>query len=82
MNNNIDWLSDPKFFILLVLWGLFWKGWALWKSANNKHLVWFVLLLTINTMGLLEIGYIFYFYRFDIDRIGAIQNLKKKIGIR
>lgn len=81
MDNNVAWINEPGFVIPLLLWGLFWKGWALWKSAGNKHLVWFVLLLVVNTVGLLEIGYIFYFYRFDIDKIEVIQNLKRKIGI-
>jgi len=82
MKNLTYWLTTPKLFIPLLLWGLFWKGWALWKSANNRHLVWFVLLLVVNTVGLLEIGYIFYLNRFDIDKAGIIRTLKNKLGIK
>jgi len=48
-------------FILLLIWSLIWKGVALWKAARNCDKVWFVLLLIVNTMGILEIFYIFVF---------------------
>ncbi|MEK6818456.1 MAG: DUF5652 family protein [Nanoarchaeota archaeon] len=38
-----------------------WKGLALWKSARNNQEVWFIVLLVINTLGLLEILYLFVF---------------------
>jgi hypothetical protein len=47
--------------VLSIVWTLPWKGVALWKSARNKHLVWFILLLLVNTLGILEIIYIFGF---------------------
>jgi methionyl-tRNA synthetase len=47
--------------LLLVLWTLPWKGVALWRSAGNKQLVWFVCLLIFNTLAILEIIYIFGF---------------------
>lgn len=43
----------------LLLWSLAWKGWALWLAARRGELVWFVVLLVVNTFGLLEIFYIF-----------------------
>jgi len=42
-----------------ALWTLPWKGVALWKSAQAKQVGWFIALLVINTLGLLEIIYIF-----------------------
>lgn len=45
--------------IILVLWSMVWKGLALWKAARNESKVWFVLMLIVNTIGLLEIIYIF-----------------------
>ncbi|MCK6462704.1 MAG: DUF5652 family protein [Candidatus Pacebacteria bacterium] len=45
----------------LVIWGLFWKAWALWKSARLDSKKWFTALFLINTAGLLEILYIFVF---------------------
>jgi methionyl-tRNA synthetase len=48
-------------FVLLALWTLPWKGVALWKSARNKHIVWFIVLFLVNTAAILEILYIFVF---------------------
>jgi hypothetical protein len=55
--------NDALFFIVLMLlaiWSLIWKGLALWKAAKNSDKVWYVLLLAINTVGILEIVYYFY----------------------
>jgi hypothetical protein len=43
----------------LLLWSLAWKGVALWKAARLGHKAWFVVLLVVNTVGILEIIYIF-----------------------
>lgn len=48
-------------FIVLMIWSLVWKGLALWKSAQLGKKWWFVALLLINTLGVLEILYIFVF---------------------
>jgi len=45
--------------ILLILWAIPWKGWALWKSARLNDKGWFIVLLVINTLAILEILYIF-----------------------
>jgi len=47
--------------VILVLWSLVWKGIALWKAAQNSDKVWFIVLLILNTIGILEILYIFVF---------------------
>ena len=44
--------------IILVIWDLVWKFIALWKSARNKHLVWFICIAVFNTVGILPIIYI------------------------
>lgn len=46
---------------LSLLWVLPWKGVALWKAAKNAHKKWFIALLILNTLAILEIIYIFYF---------------------
>ena len=58
LNANATWL-----FIILVLWTLPWKGVALWKAARLSHNWWFIIMLVINTLGILEIIYIFYVAR-------------------
>ena len=48
-------------FVVLMLWALVWKGIALWKAARNGAKAWYVVLLIANTVGILEIIYIFFF---------------------
>jgi hypothetical protein len=45
--------------ILIVIWTLFWKGYAVWTAAKNNHKGWFVAVLVLNTCGILEIIYLF-----------------------
>ncbi len=45
--------------LLLVAWSLVWKGIALWKAARRDQTAWYVVLLLLNTVGILEIVYIF-----------------------
>jgi len=48
-------------FFLMMIWSLIWKGIALWKAAEDRSKPWFIALLIVNTMGILEIIYIFFF---------------------
>lgn len=50
------WLFWP-----MVVWTLVWKGLALWRAARNNHQIWFIVLLIFNTLGVLEILYLFIF---------------------
>src|ERR1035437_10185421 len=54
---NIPGLN-PWILVLIVLWTIPWKGIALWKAARLSHKWWFVVLLVLNTVGILEIIYI------------------------
>jgi hypothetical protein len=47
--------------MLVLFWVLPWKGVALWKAARNSHKKWFIVLLLLNTLAILEIIYIFIF---------------------
>jgi hypothetical protein len=46
-------------FFVFLLWSIFWKGLALWHSAQRKQPWWFIILLVVNTVGILEIIYLF-----------------------
>ena len=46
--------------ILAVLWSVVWKGLALWHAARRGQYWWFVILLVVNTLGILEIIYLFF----------------------
>ena len=48
-------------FVILVIWSLAWKGMALWKCGRNNQLVWFVVILVMNTVGILPIIYLLFF---------------------
>jgi hypothetical protein len=63
-------------YIIAIVWTAIWKGIALWKSARLNHKIWFVLLLIINTLGILEILYIFIFSK--CCRKKETRNLRKK----
>lgn len=56
LNSLPTWL-----FYLLMIWVLPWKGVALWKASKNSSKKWFIALLVLNTLAILEIIYIFYF---------------------
>ncbi|MES2225464.1 MAG: DUF5652 family protein [Patescibacteria group bacterium] len=47
----------------VTLWSLAWKGVALWFSARNHQKAWFVVMLIVNTLGILEIIYLLFFRR-------------------
>jgi len=57
--NTHPWL--PLVIIPIAIWVVIWKGIALWRAARNGSTAWFVVLLIFNTLGILEIIYIFGF---------------------
>jgi len=56
-----SYLTNPYLLVPLILWSLFWKGLALWRAAKNNSKPWFVVLLAVNTLGILEILYLSIF---------------------
>lgn len=66
----------PVLFFGLIAWTLVWKGFALWYSAQRKEPLWFVVLLLINTAGILDIIYLFFIAKksfSDLFPTGKIQ---------
>lgn len=58
---DTSFLLEPAFIILIVIlsiWDAVWKLIALWKSARNNHLAWFICIAIINSVGILPIVYI------------------------
>ena len=49
--------NSPILYIIIA-WTMIWKGMALWRSARNKQMGWFIVLLFVNTVGILEIIYL------------------------
>ncbi len=60
-----DWIGGlalaQPFILLLLIWSLFWKGVALWTAARKRQGWWFIILMIVNTLGILEILYLFVF---------------------
>lgn len=59
----------PLWIVLALIWTFAWKGVALWRSATLRHKPWFIAILVINTLGILEIAYLFFVskkYRVEI----------------
>jgi len=61
--------------IVIFIWSIIWKLLALWKSARKGQIVWFILLAVINTIGILEILYIYVF-----SKLKFAKKLKKDIN--
>ena len=47
--------------LVVVLWTVALKGYALWHAARASQTGWFIALLVINTLGILEIIYLIWF---------------------
>lgn len=45
---------------LILLWVLPWKIYAVWTSVKRGDKKWFVALLVLNTLAILDIYYIFF----------------------
>ncbi len=58
---NSPLFVGPLFSLVLLaaVWTLFWKGLALWHAGRRGDGWWFVILLLVNTLGILEIIYLF-----------------------
>lgn len=65
-----EWIHAyaPALF-LLALWSIFWKGLALWHSGRRGQAWWFVVLLIINTGGILEIVYLFGIIKLKVSKL-------------
>lgn len=65
--------------VLITTWSLVWKGLALWKaSAVKKNPIWFIVLLVVNTIGLLEILYLFVFSKMGEKKTESVKDIRKK----
>lgn len=58
-------LDKQMWYLALFAWAIVWKGLAMWKAAHREQKYWFAAFLVVNTLGILEILYI---YVFSVDR--------------
>lgn len=70
-------LSHPLYFFLIIAWSTIWKGVALWYSAQRRDTGWFIAIFLLNTLGILEIVYLFVFTRL-INKNKQLEKLARK----
>lgn len=68
--------------IIIAVWTLFWKITALWKSARNNQFVWFIVFMFVNTIGILEILYIYVFSKMKKEKKPVKKKVSKKKVIK
>lgn len=61
MNAEQLLINNPWILPLAILWVIPWKAIALWRAARNNSKGWFIALLLLNTLAVLDILYIFVF---------------------
>lgn len=64
--------------IVVSIWSIIWKGIALWKSSKKDHKIWFIVLLIVNTIGILEILYIYVFSKMMDGKKPQVQKAEIK----
>ncbi len=72
MTNLPEWL-----WTLVLIWSLFWKGRAMWKAAHKNSPIWFVVLMVVTTVGILEILYIYLFSELKLDDLKSRDSKRK-----
>jgi len=55
--------------VILVVWELFWKSASMWHAARKKDIFWFFILLIFNTLGILDLIYLFGFEKVKADKL-------------
>lgn len=55
--------------VVVLIWSIFWKGLALWRAARAKQKYWFITILLVNSIGLLEIVFLGFFQKKTKEKI-------------
>lgn len=58
----VTYITAHPWVVVALIWTLIWKGLALWQAAKRSDKIWFVAMLVVNTVGILEIIYLAYLY--------------------
>lgn len=67
--------------IILLIWSAIWKGIALWKAGRNNQFGWYVAMFIINTLGILEIVYLYFFQKKGVAAKNASAPIAKKAPV-
>lgn len=70
---QLNTLGIPDWAVLLILiWTVFWKGYALWTAVKKNHRKWFIALVIINTFGILDIIYLFWIAKKNLHDVKRV----------
>ena len=58
---NSELVGSPILLLTLYIWSLIIKGIALWRASHLGQKNWFVAILVLNTIGVIELVYLFKF---------------------
>jgi len=58
MNQLPEIFNNTPLLLLVLVWSLVWKGLALWRAAKRGDKVWYIIILILNSLGLVEIIYL------------------------
>jgi hypothetical protein len=64
--------------VILSLWTLVWKFFSVWTAARNGDRGWFVALLLLNTLSILDLWYLFKVVKIPKERV--LQVFKRPIS--
>ena len=65
-------------FVAIAVWSFVWKLLSMWKSARKKQVGWFIALALLNTVGILQILYYFFFSEMKISKTVVKKKAIKK----
>ncbi len=67
---------------IIAIWDLVWKGIAMWKCGRKNQLAWFIVILILNTAGILPIVYLLFFQKKPeavvVKQVAVKKPVKKK----
>lgn len=64
--------------LVLTIWNLYWKACGLWRAARQESKPWFIVLLLINTVGILEIIYLYVISKKRTSKPAAAEPIKEE----
>ena len=75
----LDSLGMPLWLLIIMLiWTSVWKMIAAWKAARKGEMVWFLAFFLFNTVGILEILYVFVFSKLNLNKGKKKKQVAKK----
>lgn len=55
--------------VILTIWSILWKCYSVWHAAKQNHKKWFIALVILNTIGILDMIYVFRVLKKDFKNV-------------